>query len=136
LLDIFAPGVNIRSSVANSNSATAVYSGTSMASPHVAGAAALILDASPGLTPSQVRAKLVSNATTGKVTDRKGSPNRLLFVTAPPAKPVISTSRTATGTVGTDYSARLALKSGRTGAWSSVSGSMPAGLSLSSAGVI
>ncbi|BCY14003.1 S8 family peptidase [Actinoplanes sp. L3-i22] len=136
LVDIFAPGVNIRSSVANSNTASAVYSGTSMASPHVAGAAALLLDASPGLTPSQVRAKLVANATTGKVTDRKGSPNRLLFVTAPPAKPVIATARTAAGTVGADYSARLALKSGRTGTWSLVSGSMPAGLSLSGAGVI
>jgi subtilisin family serine protease len=136
VVDIFAPGVDIKSSVQNSDTATAVYSGTSMASPHVAGAAALLLDANPVLTPSQVRARLVANATTGKVTDRKGSPDRLLFVTAPPAKPVISTARTATATVGTDFAARLTLKSGRPGSWSVASGAMPAGLSLNSSGVI
>ncbi|WP_232344211.1 S8 family peptidase [Actinoplanes awajinensis] len=136
VVDIFAPGVNIRSSVANSNSATAVYSGTSMATPHVTGAVALILDASPGLTPSQVRAKLVANATTGKVTDRKGSPNRLLFVSAPPAKPVIATSRTGAGTVGMSYTGKLTLKSARPGIWQVTGGSMPPGLSLAHSGAI
>ncbi len=135
-VDIFAPGVSIRSSVSDSNTATAVYSGTSMASPHVAGAAALILDASPSMTPAQVAARLVANATTGKVADRKGSPNRLLFVPAPPAKPVIATARAATGTVGTPYAGRVNLKAGRAGAWSVASGAMPPGLKLSGSGVI
>ncbi|WIM95044.1 S8 family peptidase [Actinoplanes oblitus] len=136
VVDLFAPGVNIKSSVSGSNSATAVYSGTSMAAPHVAGAAALILDAGPALTPSQVRARLVANATTGKVTDRAGAPNRLLFVPAPPAEPVIATSRTAVATVGTPYASRVNLKSGRTGTWQVAAGSMPPGLSLAHSGAI
>ncbi|MFC3990400.1 S8 family peptidase [Actinoplanes siamensis] len=135
-VDIFAPGVGIKSSVSDSNTATAVYSGTSMATPHVAGAAALLLDGNPSLTPSQVRNRLVADATTGKVTDRRGSPNRLLFVTAPPAKPVIATTRTATATVGTSYSARLALQAARVGTWTLASGSLPPGLSLSRSGVL
>ncbi|BCJ41972.1 hypothetical protein GCM10010168_88680 [Actinoplanes ianthinogenes] len=136
VVDLFAPGVGIKSSVSGSDTATAVYSGTSMASPHVAGAAALILDARPGLTPSQVRATLVADATTGKVTDRHGSPNRLLFVPAPPAKPVIATSRTGVGTVGVAYASRLRLKSSRTGTWQVAGGSMPPGLSLSHSGAV
>ncbi|MBB4745837.1 hypothetical protein BJY16_009296 [Actinoplanes octamycinicus] len=136
VVDLFAPGVNIKSSVSGSNTATAVYSGTSMAAPHVAGAAALILDASPALTPSQVRAELVTNATTGRVTDRAGSPNRLLFVKAPPAAPVIATSRVATATVGSSYASRVNLKSSRTGTWQLAGGSMPPGLSLARNGAI
>jgi subtilisin family serine protease len=84
-VDLFAPGVNIRSSIAASNTATASWSGTSMAAPMVAGAAALILDASPGYSPGQVRNYLVARATTGKVTDMgSGSPNRLLYIGPPP----------------------------------------------------
>jgi subtilisin-like proprotein convertase family protein len=52
-----------------------------MATPHVVGAAALVLAANPGFTPQQVRDKLVADATTGVVTNPgSGSPNRLLFV--------------------------------------------------------
>jgi subtilisin family serine protease len=54
-------------------------SGTSMASPHVAGAAALVLGAHPSFTPAQVRDSLVVNATTGTVRSAgTGSPNTLL----------------------------------------------------------
>jgi subtilisin family serine protease len=56
--------------------------GTSMASPHVAGVAALVLAWNPSFTPAQVRDNLVATATTGVVTGAgTGSPNRLLFVT-------------------------------------------------------
>ena len=80
-LDIFAPGVNITSSVNTSNTATAVYSGTSMASPHVAGVAALYLQANPNATPGQVATALTSNATLNKVSSPgTGSANRLLFM--------------------------------------------------------
>ncbi|MBL7256617.1 S8 family peptidase [Paractinoplanes lichenicola] len=80
-LDIFAPGSSITSAWYNSNSATSTISGTSMASPHVAGAAALVLSRNTGYTPAQVRDSLVTNATTGVVTNPgTGSPNRLLFV--------------------------------------------------------
>ncbi|MET8149413.1 S8 family peptidase, partial [Actinoplanes sp. NPDC005259] len=82
-LDIFAPGSSITSAWYSSNTATNTISGTSMASPHVAGAAALVLSASPSLTPAQVRDNLVNRATTGVVTSPgTGSPNRLLYVGA------------------------------------------------------
>lgn len=79
-LDIYAPGSSITSSWYTSNSATNTISGTSMASPHVAGVAALYLDENPNLSPAQVTNLLATRATSGKVTDAKtGSPNKLLF---------------------------------------------------------
>ncbi|MEV7192240.1 S8 family peptidase [Streptomyces sp. NPDC093510] len=80
-LDVFAPGSNITSTSHTSDTGTTVKGGTSMASPHVAGAAALALSANPSWSPSQVHSKIVQDATTGKVKDAKsGSPNRLLYV--------------------------------------------------------
>ncbi|TDB80864.1 S8 family peptidase [Micromonospora sp. KC721] len=80
-VDIFAPGANIVSAYRTSDTATSSLSGTSMAAPHVAGAAALVLSANPSYTPAQVGSFLTSNATTGVVTNPgSGSPNRLLFV--------------------------------------------------------
>ncbi|MFD5335050.1 S8 family peptidase [Streptomyces hawaiiensis] len=89
VLDLFAPGSSITSAWSTSDSATNTISGTSMASPHVAGAAALHLAANPTATPAQVSAALTSAATTGVVTSPgTGSPNRLLYVgggtTTPP----------------------------------------------------
>ncbi|MEG8276723.1 S8 family peptidase [Streptomyces sp. AHA2] len=89
VLDLFAPGSSITSAWNSSDSATSTISGTSMASPHVAGAAALHLAANPAATPAQVSAALTSAATTGVVTSPgTGSPNRLLNVgggsTTPP----------------------------------------------------
>ncbi|MEE1753697.1 S8 family peptidase [Streptomyces sp. SP18CS02] len=78
-LDLFAPGVNITSAWRTDDSATNTISGTSMATPHTAGVAALYLSSNPSATPAQVRDALVANATSGKVQDpRTGSPNKLL----------------------------------------------------------
>jgi subtilisin family serine protease len=79
-VDIFAPGVKITSASYRSDTGTAVMSGTSMASPHVAGAAALVLGAHPAYTPAQVRDALVNNATTGLISSPgSGSPNKLMY---------------------------------------------------------
>ncbi|MFC7616556.1 S8 family serine peptidase [Actinokineospora soli] len=79
--DIFAPGQNITASWNTNDTATNTISGTSMAAPHVAGAAALYLGATPGATPAQVQTALKDRATKGAVTSPgSGSPNNLLFV--------------------------------------------------------
>jgi subtilisin family serine protease len=79
-LDIFAPGVNITSDWGASNTATNTISGTSMATPHTTGAAALFLAANPSASPATVRNALVANGTTGRVANAgSGSPNVLLF---------------------------------------------------------
>ena len=78
--DIFAPGENITSTGNASDTATKIMSGTSMATPHVAGAAALILGGTPGATPAQVWSTMQANSTRGRVTNPgTGSPNRLLY---------------------------------------------------------
>ncbi|ACA86652.1 S8 family peptidase [Shewanella woodyi] len=79
-LDIYAPGSSIKSAWYNSNSATNTISGTSMASPHVAGVAALYLDESPSSTPTQIESLLSSRSSSGKISDaRSGSPNKLVY---------------------------------------------------------
>lgn len=80
-LDLFAPGSGIVSAYYTSDTATASLSGTSMASPHVAGAAALVLAKNTAATPATVAATLTSAATPGVVVSAgTSSPNRLLFV--------------------------------------------------------
>ncbi|HET7461128.1 MAG TPA: S8 family peptidase [Longimicrobium sp.] len=79
-LDVFAPGNNITSSWIGSTTATNTISGTSMASPHVAGVAALYLQNNTGASPATVANAITSTATTGVVTSAgTGSPNRLLY---------------------------------------------------------
>jgi len=79
-LDLFAPGSGILSSWFSSDTATATLSGTSMASPHVAGVAALYKQVNPSASSSTVRNAIVNNATTNVVTSAgTGSPNRLLY---------------------------------------------------------
>lgn len=82
-LDLFAPGSSITSAWITSNTATNTISGTSMATPHVAGVAALYLQGH-NATPQQVRDAIVNAATPNVVGNAgKGSPNRLLYSLVP-----------------------------------------------------
>lgn len=75
LLDVFGPGVNILSSWIGSTTATNTISGTSMATPHIAGLAAYLISLEGLSTPAAVAARITALATSGKVTDVQGSPN-------------------------------------------------------------
>ena len=91
---LFAPGSSITS--ARLGGGSAILSGTSMATPHVVGAAAQVMQLQPSLTPAQITAVLVGRATQGAVTDTQGSPNLLLYVvdtgSSPSAAPASQTS--------------------------------------------
>jgi len=76
-VDVHAPGVNITSAWITSNTSTAVLSGTSMASPHVAGLVALFLQVNPFATQATVNSVITGSAAVGLVTDPRGSPNLL-----------------------------------------------------------
>ena len=89
-VDVIAPGQNITGAWYNGPTATRVASGTSMAAPHVAGAAAKVLQGSPTATPATVASTITSQATPGKITGTQqvcwfwifctpATPNRLLF---------------------------------------------------------
>jgi len=80
-LDLYAPGLSVISAWNTDDYATGTASGTSMASPHAAGVAALYLQNNPGASPAQVAQALVSNATSGVLSiSGAGSPNLLLHV--------------------------------------------------------
>lgn len=80
-VDIWAPGSDIRSASHTSNVLTRLDGGTSMAAPHVAGAAAIYLSAHPDATHLQVRNALVDSATPDRLRGLQlGSPNRLLQI--------------------------------------------------------
>jgi subtilisin family serine protease len=79
-VDLFAPGSDITSAWWTSDTAINTISGTSMASPHAAGVAALYLQTNPTATPATVATALVSTTTAGRLTDLgTGSPNKMLF---------------------------------------------------------
>jgi subtilisin family serine protease len=102
-VDLFAPGSSITSAWHTGSSATNTISGTSMASPHVAGAAALYLAEFPSSTPQQVRDGLYNRSTKGIVTSSNSTNNHLLYTLAddggePPPPPPSGFTLSATGT--------------------------------------
>ncbi|WP_082576081.1 S8 family peptidase [Arthrobacter sp. Soil762] len=83
-VDIQAPGISIRSAWNNAATGYNTLDGTSMAAPHVSGAAAILLSRDPLLSPAQVHQSMTNNAVTGVISANKGAtPNRLLFIPAP-----------------------------------------------------
>lgn len=97
-VDIYAPGVSIRSASNKDNTGYTIKSGTSMATPHVAGAVAVMLSRNNSLTPAQVQEKLKNDSIKDAVQGVKGpTPNRLLFI---PAAPPLTRSLTSTPLAG------------------------------------
>lgn len=108
-VDIFAPGQSITSAYIGGTTRVVSMSGTSMASPHVAGVAALYLSANPSATPATVTTTLLNAATRGIITSAgTGTPNLLVysasFEPAPPGAPSV-----VTGLAGTPLNASVAL---------------------------
>ena len=100
-LDLFAPGSSIVSAGISSATATTTMSGTSMAAPHVAGAAARYLSSVPAAQPAAVMSAIISDATPNVVASAGTlSPNRLLYA-SPGAAPSVTTTTTVPGATTT-----------------------------------
>jgi subtilisin family serine protease len=77
--NLFAPGSSITSAYFLTDTSTQMLSGTSMASPHAAGVAALYLQGNPTASPQQVRKALAGLTTKSIVTDARSANDDLLF---------------------------------------------------------
>jgi subtilisin family serine protease len=129
-LDLFAPGTSIVSASYSSNTGSATMTGTSMASPHVTGAAAVYLGANPSATPAQVREALVGNGTTGKITSPGGgSPNVLLYTGFAAAGLTVVNPGNQSTPVGQEADLQLTV-SGGTKPYSWKASGLPAGLTI------
>ncbi|OTG70028.1 hypothetical protein B9T38_13480 [Acinetobacter sp. ANC 4218] len=78
-VDLFAPGSQITSAWIGSNSSAATASGTSMASPHVAGVVATMLENNSTATPQSITDQLLNQSTVNLIQNPMSSPNRLLY---------------------------------------------------------
>jgi subtilisin family serine protease len=108
-VSLFAPGVNIVSDSNASDTAQMVLSGTSMASPVLAGIAAGYLDRYPDAAPAEVKSAIVQGATSGHVIDAgTGSPNLLAFASLPPRPDTV----VAVGASSTEFLMDRALGAG------------------------
>lgn len=111
-LKIFAPGSDIKSAWNNGGSNT--ISGTSMAAPHVAGAAALYLQANPAQTPAQLAQTLINTATPNVVGNAgAGSPNRLVYTEGGTAEPPPALQVTLSGARNSDHYYSLNVPAGK-----------------------
>jgi subtilisin family serine protease len=116
-VDLFAPGVSITSDWYSSTTATNTISGTSMATPHVTGVAAMYLSTNTSASPATVASAIINNSTTGVVVSGgTGSPNRLLYMGfiggAPPPPPP----------PGGQLFGNPGFESGNNGQWTTTSG--------------
>ncbi|MBK7706351.1 MAG: S8 family peptidase [Acidobacteria bacterium] len=99
-LDLFAPGVNVTSAWIFGDSGVNTISGTSMATPHVSGVAALYLGSNPTASASQVATEIKSKATANVVTNIDSTTaNLLLYARLTPPPSVCDSGRVFTGTL-------------------------------------
>ncbi|WP_112266912.1 S8 family peptidase [Lentzea terrae] len=135
--DLFAPGQDIVSASYSNNTGTATMSGTSMASPHVAGAAALYLADNPAKTPAEVHAAILAGATPNKVTNPGANSANLLLRTNSGGVPGVSVTNPGAQTTALNGSVSLQLSaSGGTAPYTWSATGLPTGLSISSSGLI
>ncbi|MEN9504438.1 MAG: hypothetical protein RI958_364, partial [Actinomycetota bacterium] len=114
-VDLLAPGTGIVSAGVAGDSAYSSRDGTSMAAPHVTGAAARYLAANPTATPAQVTAALISLATVGAIDEPVGTPDRLVHTGDPgTAQTVASVTVRRTGTGDGTVTAGTAISCGTT----------------------
>ena len=158
-VDIAAPGTDVWSTAPNESTLNSYYpgqiitengykylriSGTSMATPHVAGAVALLASAVPDADSAQIRRAILEGANTDYATnytkhgflDVKAALDILQSENAPNTPPVILTSNLSEGMINTAYSVRLAAKGTKPITWRLESGRLPAGLTMDSEGKI
>ncbi|MGW6934242.1 S8 family peptidase [Lentzea sp. NPDC054927] len=131
--DLFAPGQDIVSASYNNNTGSATMSGTSMASPHVAGAAALYLAGNPSKTPAEVQAAIIAAATPNKVTNPGANSANRLLRTNTGGVPGVSVTNPGAQTTALNGSANLQLSaSGGTAPYTWSATGLPTGLSIGS----
>ncbi|PWK81173.1 subtilisin family serine protease [Lentzea atacamensis] len=135
--DLFAPGQDIVSASYSNNTGSATMSGTSMASPHVAGAAALYLADNPSKTPAEVHAAILASATPNKVTNPGANSANLLLRTNSGGVPGVSVTNPGNQATALNGTANLQLSaSGGTAPYTWSATGLPTGLSISSSGLI
>ncbi|MDX8055872.1 S8 family serine peptidase [Lentzea sp. BCCO 10_0798] len=136
--DLFAPGVQIVSASHRNNSDPSTKDGTSMASPHVAGAAALYLADNPAKTPAEVHAAILAQATPGKVANPGAGSANLLLRTNAGGVPGVSVTNPGNQSTALNGTAGLTLSaSGGTAPYTWSATGLPTGLSIgSSSGVV
>jgi subtilisin family serine protease len=131
--DLFAPGQDIVSASYSNNSGTATMSGTSMASPHVAGAAALYLADNPAKTPAEVHRAILAAATPNKVANPGANSANLLLRTNSGGTSGVSVASPGAQTTALNGTANLQLSaSGGTAPYMWSAAGLPTGLSIGS----